>query len=203
MSIVGIIDINIGSLNSIKACLNNMDVKTDCFSDPKSINKFKYVILPGVGNFGYAAKSLQDNNWGSYIKEFLINKENRFMGICLGFQMLFESSDESKFAKGLGLIEGKIKKLKSSNSDRIPHVGWNSVIPSKRHSYLNFLNKPMDVYFVHSYGFLIDQKSNLNAFNEFTVTKHGDNKILSSFRHSNLYGCQFHPEKVLELEQNS
>jgi len=195
MSIVGIIDIDIGSLNSIKACLNNIDVKTDFFCDPKSIHKYKYVILPGVGNFGYASKRLQDNNWGSYIKEFLVNKENKFMGICLGFQMLFESSDESKFVKGLGLIEGKIKKLKSSRSDRIPHVGWNDVIPSKTHSYLNFLDKPMDVYFVHSYGFLINQKSNLNVFNEFTFTKHGENNILSSFRSSNLYGCQFHPEK--------
>ncbi len=195
MIIVGIIDIDIGSLSSIKACMNNMKVKSECFSDPKNIFKYKYVILPGVGNFEYASVKLHENNWGLYIKEFLNNNENRLMGICLGFQVLFESSEESINAKGLGLISGKIEKLKSSESERIPHVGWNDVIPLKKNSYLNFLENPMDVYFVHSYGLLLNQNLNEDLFHEFTVTRHGKNKFLSSFRLSNLYGCQFHPEK--------
>ena len=138
---------------------------------------------------------LHENNWGLYIKEFLNNNENRLMGICLGFQVLFESSEESINAKGLGLISGKIEKLKSSESERIPHVGWNDVIPLKKKFILKFLENPMDVYFVHSYGLLLNQNLNEDLFHEFTVTRHGKNKFLSSFRLSNLYGCQFHPEK--------
>ena len=195
MKFVGIVDINTGSLNSIKACMNNLKIENDCFTDPKDIFKYKRVILPGVGNFGFASNILSEYNWKSYIQEFLSDPKRKLMGICLGFQVLFDYSEESPKSRGLGLMHGKFEKLKSSSTERVPHVGWNNVISEKSSSYLNFINEPLDVYFVHSYALFINKNSKLNQLDEYTFTQHGKNKFLSSFRKNNLYGCQFHPEK--------
>lgn len=192
---VGIIDISIGSLNSLENCLSNIGFQSAFCRKPEELNLYKFIILPGIGNFGSSAKNLISQDWVEAIKNFLSNPENKLLGICLGFQILFNSSDESPESKGLGLVEGNIEKLQNSLSFRVPHVGWNSVFAEKKISFLKFIDYEPDVYFVHSYALILNDKKLIEQFDEYTITEHGRNLFISSFRLKNIYGCQFHPEK--------
>tara|TARA_Y100000991_G_C21888000_1_gene312460 strand:+ start:83 stop:721 length:639 start_codon:yes stop_codon:yes gene_type:complete len=199
MKKVGIIDINIGSLNSLSNCIESMKIICEFCKNPDQIFDYDYILLPGIGNFGSAANSLYKNNWKEKIFEYLSNPRRRLMGICLGFQILFDSSEEALDAKGLGILRGKIKRLNHSKISRVPHVGWNSISPQRKGNFLNFINSPPDVYFVHSYGLLLNSFLQIDQFDEFTTTQHGSNKFISSFKSNNIYGCQFHPEKSSKI----
>ncbi len=192
---VGIIDMSIGSLNSLETSLSNLGIESAYCNKPEELNSYKFIIIPGIGNFGSSSKSLMSKDWGKAIKNFLVHPENKLLGICLGFQILFESSDESPESRGLRLVKGNIEKLQKSQSIRVPHVGWNSVFPEKKNLFLNFMDSDLDVYFVHSYALILKDKKITEQFDEYTITNHGKNLFISSFRLKNLYGCQFHPEK--------
>lgn len=192
---VGIINISIGSLNSLETCLKNIGIASKFCNKPEELNSYKFIILPGIGNFGSSSKNLISKGWHTAIENFLANPEKKLLGICLGFQILFNTSDESPETRGLCLVKGKIEKLQKSPSNRVPHVGWNNVSAEKKNSFLNFINCDLDVYFVHSYGLILKDKKQTEQFDEYTITKHGKNLFVSSFRIKNIYGCQFHPEK--------
>ncbi len=129
---VGIIDISIGSLNSLETCLRNLGIESTYCNKPEELNSYKFIILPGIGNFGSSSKSLMSKDWVKAIEKFLVHPENKLLGICLGFQILFDASDESPESRGLRLVKGNIEKLQKSHSIRVPHVGWNSVFAEKK-----------------------------------------------------------------------
>tara|TARA_A100001035_G_C27765750_1_gene493548 strand:+ start:695 stop:1327 length:633 start_codon:yes stop_codon:yes gene_type:complete len=196
MKDICIINYGIGSYFSLKNSLKNCDYNTYICDEPCKLEKFNYAILPGVGNYKSASKMILNHGWDKAIREFSKNKTKKIMGICLGFQILFESSEESnEVYKGIGLLKGKISKLIPSNLFRVPHMGWDELNIIKDGEFHKNLSNNFDVYFCHSYALNFKNNNSLNQFQEYTITDHGVNKFISSFRSKNIYGCQFHPEK--------
>ena len=196
MNIV-IIDYKMSNMFSIKNALDAVDLKTQITFDRKTILEADGVVLPGVGSFPEAMLNLTNLGLIDLIKEFIASGKP-FLGICLGFQLLFEESEEFEQVKGLGVVEGSVKKISSKSSSLpVPHVGWNTIIkqkPPKQNKTATsskFLLDDNDYYyFVHSY--YVKPK---NIENIYTVTRYGQHEFCSSIKLDNVFGCQFHPEK--------
>ena len=189
---ITIIDLGINNLLSIKKVFQSALGSRDSLSITESFDtnfqKSDLVVIPGVGNFGVAIEKLHKN--GLY-QEIRIAAQNRkIVGICLGMQMLFDSSEESAGVQGLGLIPGAIKKINRNISSRVPHVGWNSL--EKIDANINFLSlsQEKDFYFVHSFHAIPSEKSHI-----LTETRIEDGSVVSSVIKENILGFQFHPEK--------
>ena len=161
------------------------DVKIS--SNPQSIKKSSHVVLPGQGAFGTCVKGLKEiPGMIEELNSFAIEEKKPFFGICVGMQLLADNSEENGNHKGLGWINGTIKKLPSKKL-KMPHMGWNSISLLNKNS--KILPKETDYYFVHSYYFDCKQKENILA-----ETNYGLN-FPSIVNKENIYGFQFHPEK--------
>ena len=192
MKYISIIDTGINNLRSIVGAINHLGFKTIITNDKSKIMKSSGLILPGVGSFPAGMKKLKKEGLIVTIKKF--HKENRpILAICLGFQMLFSSSVEFKYTKGLNLISGKVKSLKSLKTKKIvPNLGWNT-LNIKKHKNNNLfkkINSKPSTYFIHSYYAEIE-----NRKQETSNINFGGKKITTSIQLKNLYGVQFHPEK--------
>jgi len=180
--------INLGNSN-IQSVINALDhlsisyIKTDSVNDLKKCDR---IILPGVGVFGSGISRLKELKLFDAIKEEVVNNNKSILGICLGMQLLFESSEESSGVEGLGLIKGKVISLPLSQNYKIPRIGWAD-------SKLNFdflglkKNQNIDFYYIHSY-YVKPNDSSIVAIDT-------DAQLTSAIKHKNIYGCQFHPEK--------
>ncbi len=192
MKYISIIDTGINNLRSIVGAINHLGFKTIITNDKNKIMKSSGLILPGVGSFPAGMKKLKKEGLIDTIKKF--HKENRpILAICLGFQMLFSSSDEFKYTKGLNLISGKVKSLKSlKNKKIVPNLGWNTlnIIKHKNNNLFKKINSKPSTYFIHSYYAEIK-----NRKQETSNINFGGKKITTSIQLKNLYGVQFHPEK--------
>ena len=146
------------------------------------------MILPGVGSFDPAINNLTNTGLITDIKNW-INSGKSFLGIWLGLQLLFESSDEGSI-KGLGIVKGKIKKIPQLPGQRIPHVGWCELLPTRKNSLLKQNELNNCVYFVHSYH-AVPSNTNLISAN----VSYGSEKLTAIIEQDNLLACQFHPEK--------
>ena len=186
-----IIDYGMGNLWSVKSALNFIGVETLVTSDPKKIVSAKILILPGVGAFRRAMTSLNERGISEAIVEAVGRKESKILGICLGMQLLGQSSTENGFTDGLGLITSKSEKFNNDdNSDiKIPHVGFNSVYFSEKSILFKQLERGSDFYFTHSYKMTM---SNLEGL-ESTAQYSGD--FLAAYENENIFATQFHPEK--------
>ena len=128
---IAIIDYKMSNMFSIKNALDAVDLKTQITFDRKTILEADGAVLPGVGSFPEAIKHLKNLGLIDLIKEFIASGKP-FLGICLGFQLLFEESEEFEHVKGLGVVEGSVKKISSKFSSLpVPHVGWNTIIKQK------------------------------------------------------------------------
>ena len=155
--------------------------------DRDAILKADKVILPGVGSFGDAMGKLRQYGLVEVIEE-VVRRGTPFLGICLGLQVLFESSEESPGVAGLSLLRGKIVRIPAGEGLKIPHMGWNSLdIRRPRGLFARIPAEPY-VYFVHSY-YLRAEEDVVTATAEYGVT------IDAAVQKSNLLACQFHPEK--------
>ncbi len=185
---IAIIDYDAGNLRSVEKALLSLGQDCAVTRDPKQILDAEKVILPGVGAFGDAMEKLKHFGLISVIRE-VAEKGTPFLGICLGLQLLFESSDESPGVQGLSLLEGKIKAIPPKAGYKIPHMGWNSIkiAPNAR----LFQGIPQDsyVYFVHSYYLEAGHPEEVAATTEYITPIH------ASVEKGNLFACQFHPEK--------
>ena len=191
---VAIIDYKMSNLFSIKNALDSLDIESFITSSPEEISNSDGAILPGVGSYPVAMNNLKELNLISSIKEF-VESGKPFMGICLGLQLLFESSEEFGSTKGIGLIKGSVNLFSKINEIKtIPHVGWNTVITEKFNQ--NNLDQPELLssedyfYFVHS---LYVEPSEAEVIK--TYTYHDGFKFCSSIMHQNIFASQFHPEK--------
>ena len=186
---VAIIDYNMGNLASVyNACqLIGVDAKIE--NNPMKIKEYDRIILPGVGAFGDAMENLKTTGMIDVIKDFA-KSGKPIIGICLGMQLLFESSEEFGNTKGLGLIEGKVVKFDKSkmdmNNQKVPHIGWNKLF-HKKNKLFQGLDNPY-LYFVHSFHIVTDDKYVI------ATTKYGYD-FASSVQKDNIYGFQPHPEK--------
>lgn len=186
-----IVDYGYGNIFSLKSALRILGFDTLTTNDPKKIAKSKIIILPGVGSFKQAIGSL--NNLGiTEAVKIAVNKGSGIIGICLGYQMLFEVSEELGIHKGLGFIEGKVKKLKPNKkySDRVPNVGWRPIKLNKKNKCLSQSFNDAMLYFVHSY---VPHVKNNDIVS--TYVKFADTNLHSSIYFKNIAGFQFHPEK--------
>lgn len=189
---VAIIDYDAGNLKSVQKAFEFLGADVVVTRKRNEILNSDHVILPGVGAFREAMEKLEQYDLVDTIKE-VVKRKIPLLGICLGMQLLFESSEESDGVKGLSLLEGKIVKIPKKEGIKIPHMGWNSLELKGKATLFQGLSKEPYVYFVHSY-YLVPSK----AEDVVAVTEYGTN-LSVAVEHENLFGCQFHPEKSGEV----
>ena len=165
---------------------NNIEANVIISKNLNDIRNSTHIVLPGQGAFSTCiAEIKKTKGLIDELHNFAIIKQKPFLGICVGMQMLANESEENGTHKGLGWIEGYIKKLPTKNL-KMPHMGWNLVSPTNKNE---LINDPGDYYFVHSYHFECKNKENILA-----ETQYGIN-FTSIIGKENIYGVQFHPEK--------
>ncbi len=150
---IAIIDYNMGNLRSVTNAFLKIDEKAQVVSDPEKLKDFDRVILPGVGAYKDAMENLNSNGMREAILEFAKSGKPLF-GICLGMQLLLESSEEFGYTEGLGLIPGAVKEFDKSKFEhklKVPHMGWNELFVLKDSPLFSGLNKEIYLYFVHSF----------------------------------------------------
>ena len=186
-----IIDYGAGNIESVKKALEYIGAQCVVSADKEVLAKADAAILPGVGSFGDAMNELRSRNLEEPIKDFIASGKP-FLGICLGLQILFESSEESPGAVGLGVLKGKIVRIPDGEGLKIPHMGWNSLNIQKDDALFKDVEGEPYVYFVHSY-YLKAEEDIVTSTAEYGVNIH------ASVAKGNLRACQFHPEKSGEL----
>lgn len=185
---IAIIDYDAGNIKSVEKALLSLSQEVIVTRDAETILHADKVILPGVGSFGDAMGKLHQYGLVDVIKQVVANK-TPFLGICLGLQLLFESSEESPGVEGLGILKGKIVRIPEGEGIKVPHIGWNSLqYPNKGKLYAG-LQENAYVYFVHSYYLKAEEPEIVVAATEYGTYIH------ASVEKDNVFACQFHPEK--------
>jgi len=178
---ITIIDYGVGNLRSVQRALQRYYPDVIISSDVKQIENAKGIVLPGVGAFGDAIEELYQRGLLKLLKQIIPKKST--LGICLGLQLLLDSSEESPGVDGLGIIPGKVKELKATQSIRVPHIGWNRIIVQKEPYFSGF------AYFNHTFYCDVLDKSSIIA-----SSLHGI-RFGAIFKYGTIMATQFHPEK--------
>ncbi len=185
---VAIIDYGAGNLQSVKKALDFIGTESVITGDKDEINAASHIILPGVGSFADAMSCIRERDLESTIKQ-AADGSKHFLGICLGLQLLFSSSEESPNVKGLGVFDGEIVTIPRNNGLKVPHIGWNSVELKQRNGIFENINDNSYFYFVHSY-YLKNAPEKIVA----GVTEYGV-PIQCAVQKGRVCATQFHPEK--------
>jgi len=189
---IAIIDYGMGNLRSVQKGMERAGFDAVVTRDVGQIQAARGVVLPGVGAFSACMENLGKFGLLEPIRE-LVRRKKPFLGICLGFQLLFSESEEFGKQKGLDLFPGKVLGFHPSAELKVPHMGWNSLVKKQDSPFLDGISTGDYVYFVHSY-YVAPQDSSIVA----TTTEYGES-FVSSIATETLFGCQFHPEKSQEL----
>ena len=187
-----VVDYGMGNLGSVKNMLAHISSKKVLISsDIKDIGNASKIILPGVGSFKKAMLNLKKRDFIPILEQKILNEKIPLMGICLGMQLLFESSEEGNF-NGLGWVKGKVTKFNFKNENnnlKIPHMGWNFVKLIKESNYTKNVFDKNKYYFVHTYH--VNCKDN----SDILMTSNYGIEFVSAIEKGNISGFQFHPEK--------
>lgn len=194
---VAIVDYRLGNLYSVKLACEHVGLTAEITQDKQTILAAEAVILPGVGAFGSAMATLQELDLLSVLRDVADSGKPLF-GICLGQQLLMESSEEFGAHEGLGIIKGTVVRLEQPSEKgrmlKVPQVGWNGIVPPPGGS---FADSPLSTtepgeqfYFVHSYVVRPEQPEVICA-----LTTYGGIEFCSSIHYGNVFACQFHPER--------
>ena len=188
---VGIIDLKINNIFSIFKSMQLAGYNTNVIGSKESLKKYNLIILPGVGSYKIAMKSIKKSNLDYKLKEYIQNHENKLFGICLGMQLFFNNSSEFGNTLGLGLLKGSVKKFNLSKTKYIPHMNWNNIkfLKLKKSTITKTLNQKY-FYFVHSFYCDPENKKNI-----LSTSKFNKQEFCSSILNKNILGTQFHPEK--------
>ncbi len=193
---VAIIDYDAGNIKSVEKAFEYLGASTIVTRDPKEIFSADRVVLPGVGAFGDAMRRLSEYDLIPTIKE-VVSKELPFMGICLGQQLLFDSSEEADGVSGLGILRGKLCRIPETdyqgNSYKIPQIGWNSLKFPRQGRLFKGIDQDSYVYFVHSYYLHAEDRNIVTATCDYNV------QVDASVESGNVFACQFHPEKSADV----
>jgi imidazole glycerol phosphate synthase glutamine amidotransferase subunit len=192
----GVLDLGVGNIQSVVNAFAFLGVDLERINRVDQINKCQGLVFPGVGSFGSVMGGIRKLNLEYPLREYIF-KEGHVLAICVGLQILCNSSEESKDILGLSILNGSVSSLKNIGCNaKIPHVGFNTV------NNVNLLfdrpeNYSDDFYFVHSYA--LDKVSGINSI---STTKYGEVDFISGLKTFNVIGTQFHPEKsgLLGLE---
>jgi len=185
---ISIIDYGAGNVYSLYNSLKYIGYKSKITNEKKDISKSDVIILPGVGAFNLAIKSLKKLKLIEEIKEHTRNKK-KFLGICLGMQLMAKVGYEHGTSEGLGIIDCEVKKIKTVKNYQLPHVGFNKVKIKSNMLLFKYIEDNSYFYFNHSFAI----KSVLKEKN-YTTSFHGE-KFISSYEKDNIFATQFHPEK--------
>lgn len=189
---VAIIDYNAGNIKSVMKAFDYIGKKAICTRDYNDILKADRVVLPGVGSFEYAMNELKKYELDKAIYE-VCERQVPFLGVCLGLQLMFESSEENPGCKGLSLLEGEIVRFPEDDNLKVPHIGWNSLKLSNNGRLFNGIDDNSFVYFVHSYYLKAKDEGIVTASCDYGVNVH------ASVEKNNIFACQFHPEKSSDV----
>ena len=187
---IGLIDYGMGNLKSVSKALEKVGARVWMVDKPSRFKNVSALVLPGVGAFHVAVRNLKEKKLFKPVQEW-IRSGSPFLGICLGYQLLFQGGKEGgKMEKGLGIFPGKVQRFPKKRNLKVPHMGWNQVEPAKPVSGI-FRGIPNGsyFYFVHSYFPVPEDRKTIA-----TKTRYG-NDFASSIAWGNSFACQFHPEK--------
>ena len=192
---VCVIDYGVGNVGSVLHALAELRVTPVLVNSAIDMHAADCLILPGVGNFADCARLLEVGGWGSALRDEVLGYGRPLLGVCVGMQLLADSSTEwagkEKSTPGLGFIPGEVRHLRSLGCAlRIPHVGWNSVTRTRPDERL-FAGIPdgSDFYFVHSYAFVAHDNSDVVAITDYNLP------VTAAVQRGHVWGTQFHPEK--------
>ena len=188
---IGILNYGLGNITAFQNAYKILGIPCEIISDSLKISCCSHLILPGVGSFDYAMKRFKNSKLFDPVNKAVIEERKPILGVCVGMQMMFDSSDEG-LSKGLSWIPGVVSKFsKDTNcsiSYPIPHIGWNKVILKSQNKFIEGINNE-EFYFLHSFTCVPNNKNTCLA-----MTKYGID-FTSIVKLNNIYGTQFHPEK--------
>lgn len=187
---IAICDYGTGNLNSIANMLSRVGGKVAVVSNPSLLQKFDKFILPGVGSFDHGMLNLNSKGWVEALSDSVLHRRLPVLGICLGMQLMCKSSEEGLLS-GLGWIDAEVKRLDIAPGSlvKVPHMGWNTVDIKTSSQLFELYPEEQRYYFVHSFHVVCNNAADVLA------TAHHGYEFVASFRHENIYGVQFHPEK--------
>jgi imidazole glycerol phosphate synthase glutamine amidotransferase subunit len=187
---LALIDYGAGNLRSVANALRELAIEPQLAATAAGLTDATHLVLPGVGSFGDCMAQLEARGLVEPIREWL-TAGKPYLGICLGYQILFDSSEESPGVAGLGAVAGTVRRFKEAPGLKIPHMGWNSAVP-RRPGTGNWagLGQEPYFYFVHSY-FPVPENDDVIA----AETSYGEQTFAAAIERPNLLACQFHPEK--------
>lgn len=187
---VALIDYGAGNLRSVANALHALDFEPEIAASPENLTEATHLVLPGVGSFGDCMAQLENRRLLTAIHDWLAAGKP-YLGICLGYQILFESSEETPGVAGLGIVPGVVRRFTQTPGLKIPHMGWNSALPRNPESgnWAGLGSEPY-FYFVHSYFPVPDNPAVIAA-----ETSYGADSFAAAIELPNLLACQFHPEK--------
>jgi len=185
---VAIFDYGAGNIFSLKNSLENNGAQVDVITSLNKSKEYSGLLLPGVGNFDPAVRSIRDYSSTDF-KDY-VGKSMPVLGICLGMEMFFEKSEEGK-EQGLKVIAGEVVLL--PNTMKVPHMGWNSLEINRQSNFLEGVDNGSWVYFVHSYMIKAKETELITANTDYGI------KVPAVIQQENFIGTQFHPEKSGEV----
>ena len=183
-TVIAVADYGAGNLRSVTNVLDRIGAQYQVVDDGRSLVGATKILLPGVGHFGQLCDALDKRDLRSTLVDALNNGVS-YLGICLGMQVLFAQSEEAEGSQGLSIFNGSIRKFDSS--ERIPHMGWNTLESRAKSALLEATDSEQYAYFAHSYF--------CPVIDSTTFTTSYDSNFSSVIEHGNIFGLQFHPEK--------
>ena len=187
-TMIAMLDYDAGNIKSVEKAVNFLGEKAVITRDRDVILASDKVILPGVGSFGDAMNKIREYKLDQVIYD-VVDKKTPFLGICLGLQLLYKTSEESPGATGLGILDGEILRIPDAPDMKVPQIGWNSLdITPGAKLFAGIEGNPY-VYFVHSYYLKSRDEADVAAKTNYVVDIH------ASVERGNVFACQFHPEK--------
>ena len=189
---IAIVDYDAGNIKSVEKALQFLGQEPVVTRDKETLLQAEKVIVPGVGAFGDAMGKMHQYGLVEVLRE-IAAKGTPLLGICLGLQLFFESSEETPGVEGLGLLPGKIVRIPDKEGFKIPHMGWNSIQINPASRLLKGIEEGAYVYFVHSYYLQAENEADVAATTDYVVNIH------AAAEHENIFAAQFHPEKSGEI----
>ena len=186
---IGILDYGVGNVGSLANMIKYINLRPSLSNSVKDLSNNNVIFIPGVGTYDKAMSAISCNNNIEAIKDFVNQKDKFIVGICLGMQILFNSSEEGS-SKGIGLFKDKIRSFRSYGVNQVPHMGWNYLqFEHNNHPVLENISENEQFYFVHSYALECRQTNQIIANTNYSQ------KIPAIIGRDNYIGVQFHPEK--------